>query len=303
MRIINETQSALVLTTVLLSLALAYGEWRAYEDRQDLSQTNATLRAEIAKLEQEITSNTLALEGRLIEAQSSLVHAIAQESAARQNELGTVSARVGSISGSVNTLEKLTKTDPELLQKYSKVFFLNEHYEPPRLIEVPDTYEYDEDRHHKVHASVWPYLQNMLNAAKSAGKELYVYSAYRPFEEQRALKGIYSTTYGEGTANQFSADQGYSEHQLGTAVDLITTGINGTLDGFGATDEYDWLKANAYRYGFILSYPEGNESYIFEPWHWRFVGVALATHLRNTGQNFYDLSQREIDEYLVSVFD
>jgi D-alanyl-D-alanine carboxypeptidase len=61
--------------------------------------------------------------------------------------------------------------------------------------------------------------------------------------------------------------------------------------------------ANAYKYGFTLSYPKGNTSYVFEPWHWRFVGVKLATDLHNQGKNFYDLDQRSIDAYLVNFFD
>ena len=110
--------------------------------------------------------------------------------------------------------------------------------------------------------------------------------------------------YGAGTANQFSADQGYSEHQLGTAVDLITTGQGGMLDqAFAKTDAYGWLTENAYKYGFILSYPSGNSYYLYEPWHWRYVGVELATDLHEKSGYFYDLDQRATDTYLISIFD
>jgi len=110
-------------------------------------------------------------------------------------------------------------------------------------------------------------------------------------------------TYGAGTANSFSADQGYSEHQLGTAIDFISSGQGGVLDGFDNTAAYQWMQANAYKYGFILSYPKDNGYYEYEPWHWRFVGVKLATDLHNQGKNFYDLDQRVIDNYLTTVFD
>ncbi|PJC82708.1 hypothetical protein CO006_02150, partial [Candidatus Roizmanbacteria bacterium CG_4_8_14_3_um_filter_35_14] len=60
---------------------------------------------------------------------------------------------------------------------------------------------------------------------------------------------------------------------------------------------------NAYKYGFILSYPKQNTYYQFEPWHWRFVGMTLATKLHDTNQYFYNLAQREIDLYLISIFD
>ena len=108
----------------------------------------------------------------------------------------------------------------------------------------------------------------MFNQAKQDSVELYVFSAYRSFDEQQALKGQYTVTYGAGTANRFSADQGY-----------------------------------AYRYGFALSYPKNNDYYTFESWHWRFIGVKLATDLQNAGKYFYNLDQREIDEYLVYIFD
>lgn len=207
------------------------------------------------------------------------------------------------ISGTVGNLEKLSKTDPEILKKYSKVFFLNEHYEPERLAQIPNDYVYNDNRVERISAPVWPYLQNILKAAEKDGIKLYVKSAFRSFDEQRNTKSSYTVTYGAGTANTFSADQGYSEHQLGTAVDFITTGLNGQLDGFDTTTAYTWLVDNAYKYGFVISYPKGNQYYIFEPWHWRFVGEALAKDLHKKGINFYDMDQRDIDAYLVNVFD
>ena len=226
-----------------------------------------------------------------------------QQIAAIQSRVGGFEETVGNISGTVGTLEKLSKTDPELLQKYSKVFFLNEHYAPERLSQIEKAYTYDEDRIEKVLTSVPGPLEDMLNEAKDDGVEMYVKSSYRSFNEQSALKNAYSVTYGAGSANQFSADQGYSEHQLGTTVDLITTGLGGQLAGFEKTKAYQWLLDNAYKYGFVLSYPANNGYYIFEPWHWRYVGVKLATYLHNRNKNFYDLEQRQIDEYLVNIFD
>ena len=132
---------------------------------------------------------------------------------------------------------------------------------------------------------------------------LEISSAYRSFGTQSSLKSSYLVTYGSG-ANQFSADQGYSEHQLGTAVDLTTSGLKPVLDiSFDKTPAFDWLTKYAYRYGFILSYPKNNAYYQYEPWHWRFVGVELATRLHNDGINFSDMDQREIDKYLASIFD
>jgi len=265
---------------------------------------------QITTLEMKLASSTLSLQGDISQTETVLSSALEQE---KQNvvaikdelkkEIGSFGEEVDTIAGTVTTLEKLSKTDPELLQKYSKIFFLNEHYEPPRLVELIDQYEYNESKRLQIHNDVWPYLQSMLNQALEENVEIYVFSAFRSFDTQESLKGQYTIIYGQGTANQFSADQGYSEHQLGTTADLITPGIGGTLSDFEKTGAYIWLQNNAHKYGFVLSYPENNSYYIFEPWHWRFVGVKLAEDLHNSGKNFYDLDQREIDEYLVYIFD
>ena len=108
-------------------------------------------------------------------------------------------------------------------------------------------------------------------------------------------------TYGSG-ANQFSADQGFSEHQLGTTIDFTTPELGANFDNFKSSSAYDWLLSNAYKYGFVISYPEGNNYYQFEPWHWRFVGKGLAKRLYEDGEYFYDLDQRTIDSYLINIF-
>ena len=109
-------------------------------------------------------------------------------------------------------------------------------------------------------------------------------------------------TFGSG-ANKFSAEQGYSEHQLGTTIDFTTPALGASFSAFDTTSAYEWLQGNAHRFGFVLSYPKGNAYYIYEPWHWRFVGVELATKLHTEGKRFYDMDQREINDYLSKIFD
>ncbi len=244
---------------------------------------------------QELASTTNALEERQV--------AMSDELYAATQGWQAIQSRLGGFESSLGTLEKLSKTDPELLQKYSKVFFLNEHYAPERLSQIEKEFTYDESRPEKIHSSVLPYLEDMLGDAQKAGVEIFVKSSYRSFEEQSKLKSAYSVTYGAGTANTFSADQGYSEHQLGTTVDLISKGQGGELAGFDKTAAYAWLQKNAYKYGFVLSYPPNNAHYIFEPWHWRFVGEELADYLHDRGKYLYELEQRQIDEFLATLFD
>jgi len=152
------------------------------------------------------------------------------------------------------------------------------------------------------HTDALPFLEEMLEEAKDDDIELGIVSAYRSFDFQRTLKAAYVVQYGAG-ANKFSADQGYSEHQLGTTVDFSTPALGGGLSGFNKTEAYEWLQDNAYKYGFTLSYPEGNSFYVYEPWHWRFVGKDLARKLHRSDSFFYDLPQRDIDEYRLEMFD
>jgi len=210
--------------------------------------------------------------------------------------------QINSIMGTVGDLDKLSKTDEELLQKYSKVYFLNENYIPSKIREIDEKYILEGREPQYFHGDAIPFLEKMLDRAERSKIDLKVLSAYRSFDTQEQLKGQYTQTYGSG-ANTFSADQGYSEHQLGTTLDLADTTTNGPYLSFQDTEAYQWLLKNAYRYGFTLSYPDDNEFYVFEPWHWRFVGEDLADYLHDENLEFYDVEQREIDQYLIKIFD
>ena len=254
-----------------------------------LTSTDRSLAESIAIIEENLSltkSESLALSNALEDALN-----------AEKEKLASLKEETEKIGGTVGDLEKLSEIDSELLMKYSKVFFLNEHYVPSGLSEILNKYLYSEKETKYFHTNALPHLTLMINDALAQGEVLYVRSAYRSFNEQDNLKAMHERL-------STVADQGYSEHQLGTAVDLITTGLGGVLSiDFETTSEYSWLQNNAYKYGFTLSYPKNNEYYVYEPWHWRFVGVALATKLHNENMNFYDMDQRTIDEYLISLFD
>ena len=224
-------------------------------------------------------------------------------SAYQQSIIDSFQGQISNIGSTVGTLEKLSQTDPELLKKYSKIYFLNENYVPAKLTEIDKGYVYNATNNFFIHAEVWPFLKKLVDDARANQIELLVASAFRSFGTQASLKSEYKVIYGAGTANQFSADQGYSEHQLGTSIDFTTLAVAGVSSSFETDPAYTWLKDNAYKYGFVLSYPSGNTYYKFEPWHWRFVGVALANTLHKQGKYFYDLDQREIDTYLIKLFD
>lgn len=312
-----------VVVLVLLGGFIAYGFMRISELTKnvsslsaELTDTNARLSQNTNQLSAELASTTAALSQNTNQFSQNIADLRTQTvglshtlSSTQQNidavktQVGGVEQTVGSISGTVGVLQKLSQIDPELLKKYSKVYFMNENYKPSRLTDIPADYLYSSLRSEQFLSESWPFLKNLLDAAKANGITLYVKSAYRSFAEQQALKSLYTVVYGAGTANSFSADQGYSEHQIGTTLDFITTGLGGQLDGFDDTQAYQWLLANAYRFGFELSYPKNNGYYVYEPWHWRFVGTKLAGYLHDNKLNFYDMDQRDIDKYLVDTFD
>lgn len=249
----------------------------------------------------EATSTSATLETQLgtIEADKrALEEALLRE----QERNNSFEGQIRDLGGTIGKLDKLSKIDPELLQKYSKVYFLNDNYVPAKLIDVDEKYRANEDKKEQFYTEAWPFLEDLLQEAEDEGINIRIASSYRSFGTQAALKNGYTTRYGSG-ANAFSADQGYSEHQLGTTIDFTSSEIGGSLSGFEKTEAFEWLEKNAYRYGFVLSYPAGNTYYQFEPWHWRFVGRDLAEDLYDDEKSFYDLDQREIDTYLITLFD
>lgn len=201
----------------------------------------------------------------------------------------------------VGTLSKAVYYDDELLKKYSKYYFLNENYTPSSTVLINPAYTLN-NKEVNILTEVKPKLESMIFAASSSDVKIIVHSGYRSFAEQKGLKSAYTRTYGITKSNQFSADQGYSEHQLGTTVD-ITDGKSGLSISFDKTKTFEWLQNNAHKYGFILSYNKNNVYYQYEPWHWRYVGVELATYMHDNNLNFYDIDQNKIDEYKTKIFD
>jgi D-alanyl-D-alanine carboxypeptidase len=282
----------------LVALIIGFGEYR-----------NFSLKSQLNIQTSKLASTTLVLNGE-IKSLNDKVNSIVEQnnllSSAVQDQISQTSDlldQVEQVGDTAEALDKLSKVDPQLLQKYSKVFFLNENYKPADLETIPDMYTLDKNKEYQLYDKIEPFLEKMLKAALDDGVDIKVVSAYRSFDTQASIKSSYQVIYGAGTANSFSADQGYSEHQLGTTVDFTTPALKENYDSFDTTEAYAWLVKNAYKYGFILSYPKGNAYYVYEPWHWRFVGEDLANRLHRQGKNFYDLDQRVINNYLGVFFD
>lgn len=138
------------------------------------------------------------------------------------------------------------------------------------------------------------YFGRMQRAAAAQGLSITIGSGFRSYTYQKSLYEGYVQRYGKAYADRISARPGTSEHQTGYAIDV--KGSSYYLNQrFGTTREGLWLAANAHKYGFILRYPNGKEhitGYIYEPWHFRFVGLDLAPKIYQSGltvEEYYGL--------------
>jgi len=120
-----------------------------------------------------------------------------------------------------------------------------------------------------------------LDASK-LGYTIIAVSTYRSYDYQEKLFSNYVKNKGYEYASNCCAKAGFSEHQTGLAVDV--EGSNHDYDNFEDCKEFNWMKNNAHKYGFILRYPKGKEDitgFKYEPWHYRYVGIDIATYIYN----------------------
>lgn len=124
-------------------------------------------------------------------------------------------------------------------------------------------------------------LARLSNDARVANLTIQPLSGYRSYARQKQVYQNEVDTYGQATADTESAQPGKSEHQTGWAID-----IGKIDDSFANTPEGQWVAANAWKYGFIIRYPQGKQDitgYRYEPWHLRYIGTDLSTEMHNQG--------------------
>ncbi len=129
-------------------------------------------------------------------------------------------------------------------------------------------------------------LAAMRDGAVEAGLDFSITSGYRSYSEQISLHATYSGRRGATVAENFSARGGYSEHQTGWAADIYGSESCRVKRCFAQELVGAWVAENAWQYGWIVRYPEGEfetTGYWFEPWHVRYVGVELSTWMHDQG--------------------
>ena len=172
-----------------------------------------------------------------------------------------------------------TVAEPESISVLvNKNFILPRDYEPDDLVSLGGGY--------RLRAEAAERLSTMRTDMNNLGYRIYVMSAYRTYQSQLYKYNDGVRNYGREFADTQYARPGHSEHQTGLAVDIVQrTNIRYmTQARFENTEEFAWLRENAYKYGFILRYPREYtdiHGFIYEPWHWRYVGVDIATAMHN----------------------
>lgn len=160
----------------------------------------------------------------------------------------------------------------------------------PELVEISSAYAWANDK--RFDARAIDAITELCKAAHKDGVKLYIISAYRTdatqtrlFNNQvtRELNNNPSLTQEEAEIEAATAvaRPGTSEHQLGLAVDF-----NSVEEDFEETDEFAWLEEHAHEYGFIMRYPKDKQditAVIYEPWHYRYVGVENAKAIKDSG--------------------
>lgn len=179
--------------------------------------------------------------------------------------------------------DKASKLDV-IVNKYYK---LDKDYEPEDLTIINSKFASGTQKLRKEAADKF---EEMASDMLKENLKIYAGSTYRSYSYQEGLYNRYVKKDGFKEAETYSARAGYSEHQLGLAVDIVNGKWNYLSEG---DKEYTWLINNSYKYGFILRYPHESEyitGYVFEDWHFRYLGIDLATKVHE--------SKLTYDEYI-----
>ena len=186
-----------------------------------------------------------------------------------------------------------TDLNKDILLITNKYYKLESDYEPNNLVHLTSTYG---GNGQYIREEAFEDYKKMYTDMKVLGLNLLVRSSYRSYTYQNNLYNNYVINDGKVNADTYSARPGHSEHQTGLAID-VGTPTTSNLGDFLYTKEYEWMMQNAHKYGFILRYPENAvhiTGYMYEPWHFRYVGAEVATYIKENNITF-----EEYYEYFV----
>lgn len=145
-----------------------------------------------------------------------------------------------------------------------------------------------------------PAMQQFVADCRAAGNTVFLSSGYRDYDTQTFLFNRKVEQYGdEAVAATIVARPGTSEHQTGLAADITDQYYETKNESLEYTAMYQWMFAHCQEYGFILRFPKGRDDVtgiIYEPWHFRYVGVEAATYIME-----HDLTLEEFLAYYKDI--
>ena len=209
----------------------------------------------------------------------SVISTIIANASLPQNIAKKIQENIVSNPSFILELTVILQKDTFLWLLVDKERSLPEDYEPQDLVELKNS-SYRVNRNDLfLRSAAAASLEEMAQAARQDGLILLVSSAFRSYGYQVQLYQRYVREMGQQAADKISARPGHSQHQLGLVVDF------GSIDdSFALTAEGRWLTANASRFCWSLSYPQGYEEitgYSWECWHFRYTGKDLAAFIDN----------------------
>lgn len=186
------------------------------------------------------------------------------------------------------TIFPCTRSGDDLLVLVNKKYQLPSTYVPTDLV-LASSSGIRRGENYYLRSILMDDLKEMVSDIRAEGIDLSIISACRSYATQQATYDYWMRVNGYNTelVDTFSARPGHSQHQLGTAIDFSSSEIDDGIGGlFANTRAGVWLAQNAYRYGFVISYPLGSESitgYKYESWHYRYIGKENALDMHNRG--------------------
>lgn len=181
--------------------------------------------------------------------------------------------------------DPVEETNPDSLLAYiNKHRYINKDYEPKDLVDMDDKYSNNYFGVNRLRKEAYEHFKEMVDDANKEGIEFVADTTYRSFDTQETIYSNYAYEHTREETDLYAARPGYSEHELGTVIDISNVWYIEEGD-----DEYKWIEKNGYKYGFIIRYKSTKEDitkYAAEGWHIRYVGKEAATTIHNKGLTF-----------------
>jgi len=177
---------------------------------------------------------------------------------------------------------KITNTfsNTMLVNKYNGI---SEDFKVSDLVQISSECSVDSENYLSKEAATA--FEKMCLDARGQGYSIYANSAYRDYQTQTDTYNKYFDLYGQSYVDKYVTKPGFSEHHTGLALDVKS----GNSSIFKDSKEFEWMKNNCYKYGFIYRYQESKvdiTGIASEPWHYRYVGIDASKYIYDNNISF-----------------